>query len=255
MSASATATARSYVVIDLDAYGNVNKAPFKNALAPPKEKAGRKPKTLFGTFLYAFRATVDGTTYWKIGETYDPASYHSKKRFCPMIEYSGVLQILHFGRPLEMLVHAYLDSAVGRSYKGSEWYAAAGPALEALVAAMRANPAYLEETPHVMVGVDNDYPVAFTCGAGAKTVEPYLSLFRVTHRGRRYRLCAANLSLPIRLMAAPDYLDEPPTPRADAPAPAAPAAPAARTSLSASVVLDGSDSDAAEASTSSESSE
>lgn len=198
-----------YVVIDIDA-PNTNVKPFAGVLTETKDS---KAKTLHNTFFYVFRATFDGTTYWKIGQTYLAHTYHSKQRFNPVVEYKGVVQVLHYGKMFEALVIGYLNTAVGKSYKGTEWYANAGPAIERLLAAIRANANYLAETPHVMVNIE-DFPVAFTCGARAKA-DAYLTLFRVRYKGKLYELSEHTVQGPLRHIIAPP-----------AAPPAAPAPPA-----------------------------
>lgn len=217
-SSSSAVKAKPYLIIDIS--GNGNTKPFKNALTPNKQKKGTKapPKTLYSTMLYIFKARVDGIVYWKIGETFDPATYHSKARYCPMIEYEGVVQILHFGKPLEMLLHRYFDQTVGNSFKGSEWYANAGVAVDNLLAAMRANEEYNLESANVMVGVSTDFPLAYTCGYSSK-VDGYLTLFRVRYKDRLYRLTAENMEQTIGKITDEQFAVSPPV------VPPAPAVP------------------------------
>lgn len=222
MSSSSSSTARNpYVVINIGKRGNANTIPFKKALEPPDPK--KKTKTLFNTFFYVFTTKVNDATYWKIGETYDPNTYLSKNRFCPMLDYDGVFQILHYGKMIEKLVVAYLDDVLNGSFKGSEWYINAGDAINSLYDALRRNGTMLMEDAKQMTNV-RAFPAksGFTCGAmpaSTQAIDAYLSVFRVRYKGAIYRLCAENVQLAIGAMTNSKYLVEP-APVAAAPAPA-----------------------------------
>jgi len=238
-----------FVVIELDDFvANSNVKPFKNILKEPAARSnshGRK-KTLFGTWFYLFRADVGANHYYKIGETADPATYHSKNRYCPWQDYQGLIQVQHYGRVLETLMKAYLR----RNYKDSEWYIDCADKLDAFERALMLNEAYQPETPVAMAYVAS-FERSFT-GKHKTTLDDYLSLFRVRYKGKVYVLTERNIELPLRQLAVDAHLDldladGAPAAPAVAPAKTAPALPAkarsASSSLSASAVLSNGDDD------------
>jgi hypothetical protein len=201
-----------YVVIDLEPLvKNGNSKPFKTVLNAPNPKdTGGEKKTLFNTFFYCFGAAADGTTYYKIGETFSENTYHSKKRFCPFIDYEGLFQIHHYGKLFQKLIGCYLRL----SFKESEWYTNCKKQLNELVDALNANEHFQPEKPRVMTNV-KAFATAFT-GRHKSTLDDYLSLFRVRYKGALYRLCEANVAQRLTIITSKEYLVEG-TPTAPAP--------------------------------------
>jgi hypothetical protein len=258
-----------HIIIELDdVVSNSNVKPFKNILAPPKERVTKKKaaaaaagtvaptKTLENTQFYLFSAQVNGTKFYKIGETGDNDTYHSKGRYCPWQDYVGILQIQHYGRVIERLLKVHLRE----SYKKSEWYVNCEAKLDAFERALVLNDALQLETPIPMTHV-SEFEKSFT-GRHKATLDDYLKLFRVRYRSHLYVLTAENIGLPLRELAVAKFRFTPGAPVAAAAssstastaAPAAPAAPpsspaparpAGRSNgtLAASVVLDGDDDD------------
>lgn len=238
-----------HIIIELDdVVSNANVKPFKNILKPPKERTSKKvrsAKTLENTRFYLFSAEVNGAKFFKIGETGDNDTYHSKNRYCPWQEYKGVLQVQHYGRVFERLLKVHLRE----SYKKSEWYVNCEPKLVALERALALNEVLQPETPIPMTNV-TEFEKSFT-GRHKSTLDDYLKLFRVRYRSHVYVLTSANIELPMRELAVAQFRDTAaaaatmgPVPRA--PTAAAPAAPppspapqprAASSSLAASAVV------------------
>jgi hypothetical protein len=246
------ATTMDHIIIELDdIVSNTNVKPFKNILKPPKERTSKKvrsAKTLENTRFYLFSAEVGGAKFFKIGETGDNDTYHSKGRYCPWQEYKGVLQVQHYGRVIERLLKVHLRE----SYKKSEWYVNCEPKLVAFERALALNEVLQPETPIPMTNV-TEFEKSFT-GRHKSTLDDYLKVFRVRYRSQLYVLTSANIELPMRELAVARFRDTSapvtlgPVPRA----PAAPAAPppspvpvprSASSSLAASVVLNGDEGD------------
>lgn len=198
-----TTPAKPYVVLTFDDATSANTKPFATALHVPDSKTGNKSQ--WNTFLYVLSCT-DGAkvTRWKVGQTYDAnKSYGSKKRYCPWLTYVNEFQILHYGHALEMLVHRYFEQVAGQSINDSEWFANALSAVKTLRVALECNDLYLAETAHKMKNV-SPCDIAFTCGMKAP-LDHYLTLFRVSYRGKLFRLCEENIALPLGKMTAAKY--------------------------------------------------
>jgi hypothetical protein len=189
-----------FVVIDASVFGRGNSIPFKNVLRELKPAKGTKTRK--GSFMYIFSATHDGTTYWKVGNTGDASTYHSKNRFAAMLEYNGYLQVLQYGTLFERLLHCYFTE----NYKSTEWYVHCDERLEALVGALRTNEHFQEERPLDMVNI-LPFEMAFT-GRYGSHIDDYLSLFRVRdEHGRLYRLTEATVDKSVTHMMCKEALD------------------------------------------------
>jgi hypothetical protein len=210
-SSSESSSPLPYIVIELGKTGNANTIPFNKILARPTDANSKK--TPFNTMFYCFLTHLGPTSlpFWKIGQTYDDDTYHSKNRFDPFSVWRGQFQILHYGQIMETLIGHYLDQEVGGPYKGNtEWYCNAVTALGKLRAAMDANELYKAETPRDMKNIET-FQCAYTCGLKA-SIDDYLSLFRVRYKEKLYHLTTANIELRLNLLAAPQFAVVPTTP-------------------------------------------
>jgi hypothetical protein len=192
----------SFVVLPYAAFSNKNRSqkPFSKVLQPLKPARGTKTRE--NAFVYVFSAKCDGKTYWKVGNTSDVDTYHSKNRFCPFVQYDGALQVHGHGTLLERLLGRYL---VGQ-FKASEWYYGCESQIDAFVEALSANAHFQKERPHVMKNVEL-FNKAFI-GSHPSTVDNYLSLFRIEDSdGRLYKLTDANIELSLAQMLVPAFLD------------------------------------------------
>jgi len=168
-----------YVVIDADHFGGPNHRPFNRILEAPRAKNGKKTRE--NTWLYIFTAEYNGTRFYKIGNTFDTKTYGSQKRFCPFIEYSGLVMVMHYGRALERLLGYYLM----KNYKDSEWFANCDALIEAFIAALQANKHFQKETPLVMTNV-GAFKYCFTARYEGRPagLEEYLSLFMIRDKDK-----------------------------------------------------------------------
>jgi len=214
---------KSYVVIDADRFGAANARPFRGLLEDPKAKNGKK--TLHNTFFYIFTATHNNTKYYKAGNSFDPNTYGSKNRFCPFVEYEGLVQVLHYGRAIERFIGYYLPAG----YKDSEWFTGCDAQIAAFINALKCNPLFQTEKPRKMVNVTM-FPQAFTARYIDReaTLAAYLTLFKIRAADKTtlYDLHEANIQGTVKTLTSP-FVEKPPKKAAgtEAPATAAPAAP------------------------------
>jgi hypothetical protein len=198
----------SFVVLPYSAFSNKNRSqkPFSKVLQPLKPARGTKTRE--NAFVYVFSAKCDGKTYWKVGNTSDVDTYHSKNRFCPFVQYDGALQVLGHGTLLERLLGRYLCG----QFKASEWYFGPEAQIDAFISALENNERFQKDRPHVMKNVEA-FNRAFIGVSGA-TIDDYLSLFRIEDSdGRLYKLTEANVELSLAHMFVPAFLDSEATDR------------------------------------------
>jgi hypothetical protein len=177
-----------------------------------KPKVGAK--TRFNSHLYIFEADVNGKHYFKVGNTSDWNTYHSKNRFCPMVEWRGVLQVHNHGTLLERLIGKFLR---GR-FKNTEWFVGDNceQDINALVAAIVSNGRFQKENATRMTFIA-DFRHSFT-GIYRTSIDDYLSLFRVRNaEGKLFKLTGENLTFTVARIMSEKFFDEQATAAASPP--------------------------------------
>jgi hypothetical protein len=190
---------KGFVVITIPETEPSNKRPFRLALesVSPKQGVDRSQAVL-----YAFSATVESVEYLKVGYTTLRGTYASKNRYAPMIDYTGQAQILQWGRVHEVLIAAFF----GKSYKETEWFTEWRDKYQQLIDALSSNEKFTMVKPLTMTNI-SEYALAFS-GAKGASLDDHLSLYRLSYRGKTYRLTQKNLQSPLSFFLAPNVSSE-----------------------------------------------